>query len=148
MHTHSSKEPFTCEECDYKTFSKYSLSRHYPEYGQNASYECNDCHSKFRVANTLAKHALLVHKIKEPFSCSQCNSCYLNKSNFTHHRYCDLSFSMNNHLKTHIRNRTGENPYKCTQCDKAFLNKSSLIIHLKTNSGDKPHQCNLCDKVY
>ena len=63
MHTHLSKESFTCKECDYKTFSKYSLSRHYLEYGHNASYECKDCDSMFCFANALAKHAHLVHNI-------------------------------------------------------------------------------------
>ena len=51
---------------------------------------------------------------------------------------CDMTFSNNNNLISHIRMHAGEKPYNCNECDMTFSNNSKLISHMRTHPVKKP----------
>ena len=40
-----------------------------------------------------------------------------------------------------MRRYSEEKPYMCNQCDMSFSQNSNLITHIRTHAGDKPYQC-------
>ncbi|XP_073403872.1 oocyte zinc finger protein XlCOF8.4-like [Dendrobates tinctorius] len=72
------------------------------------------------------------HKVKRPYSCSECGKC----------------FSQKLHLVKHHRIHTGEKPYKCSECGKCFTKKSNIDAHLRIHTGEKPFICSECGKCF
>ena len=52
---HQSENNFSYTECDYKSFSKTTLSKHITEHNHGNSYKCTECESEFRFLNSLIK---------------------------------------------------------------------------------------------
>ncbi|XP_077345689.1 uncharacterized protein LOC143989435 [Lithobates pipiens] len=69
---------------------------------------------------------------KEKFSCSECERCFLHKSE----------------LFIHYRSHTGEKPNSCLECGKCFLQKSDLVLHQRSHMEEKPFSCNECGKCF
>ncbi|XP_031639344.1 zinc finger protein 37-like [Contarinia nasturtii] len=46
---------------------------------------------------------------------------------------CDYSSDVRTNLQRHMRNHTGERPFKCKHCAKDFLQKVNLKSHMKAN---------------
>ncbi|XP_077111851.1 oocyte zinc finger protein XlCOF8.4-like [Ranitomeya variabilis] len=72
------------------------------------------------------------HKVKRPYSCSECGKC----------------FSQKLHLVKHHRIHTGEKPYKCSECGKSFTKKSNIDAHMRIHTGEKPFICSECGKCF
>ncbi|KAK9509526.1 hypothetical protein O3M35_006825 [Rhynocoris fuscipes] len=73
-----------------------------------------------------------------------------NKSHYCTEPGCERSYSSLHHLKVHVRNHTGDRPFKCTieGCDKAFATDYSRKAHLRTHTGEKPYPCTRCNKSF
>ncbi|XP_069615635.1 zinc finger protein 1 homolog [Ranitomeya imitator] len=111
----------------------------FSEYGKEKSnqhlderpYSCTECERCFKNKSALVGHQRR-HTGEKPYSCSECVRCFKYKS--------DLA----NHQRTH----SGERPYSCPECGKSFAHKSSLINHLRTHTGENPFSCSECGKSF
>ena len=52
---------------------------------------------------------------------------------------CGVTFTSSSPLKIHMRNHTGDKPYKCDTCGAEYAQKGSLNVHIRTHTGEKPY---------
>ena len=61
---------------------------------------------------------------------------------------CGRSLARLTTLKIHLRQHSGDRPFKCPLCPKTFAQKSLLNSHRRTHSGERPFSCSLCHKRF
>ena len=54
---------------------------------------------------------------------------------------CPKSFAQPSLLKSHRRIHNGDRPYCCPLCHKTFTHSSALKTHMRTHTGERPHLC-------
>ncbi|XP_069606497.1 zinc finger protein 501-like [Ranitomeya imitator] len=100
------------------------------------------------------------HKMKKPYSCSDCGRCYTRKYNLVDHQKthrgqkpypcseCERCYNKKSSLIRHERFHTGNMPYLCSECGKCFTQKSDLDAHQRSHTGEKPYSCLECGKCF
>lgn len=59
------------------------------------------------------------------------------------------AFTASSILRTHIRQHSGERPFKCKHCGKAFASHAAHDSHVRrTHARDKPPPCDLCGAAF
>lgn len=59
------------------------------------------------------------------------------------------AFTASSILRTHIRQHSGERPFKCKHCGKAFASHAAHDSHVRrSHAKDKPVTCDLCDSTF
>ncbi|XP_075187405.1 uncharacterized protein LOC142258625 [Anomaloglossus baeobatrachus] len=94
-------------------------------------HSCSECERCFICKSQLDEH-IKTHTGEKPFSCSECGKCFIQKLK----------------LVEHIRTHTGEKPFSCSDCGKCFIRKAHLDRHIKTHTGEKPFSCSECGKCF
>ena len=61
---------------------------------------------------------------------------------------CGRNLARSTTLKIHLRQHSGDRPFKCPLCPKSFAQKSLLTSHRRTHSGERPYSCTLCQKTF
>ncbi|KAL3831945.1 hypothetical protein ACJMK2_023633 [Sinanodonta woodiana] len=132
-----------CGVCN-KFIVTSSFKRHISSHN---SFPCRICGKEFYLNSRLKEH-MLMHTGRRPHSCSVCDRKFLKKSslkqnmNYYHtgHKnvqceFCGKRFYRLCALRVHIRNHTGELPFKCELpgCSKAFPQKIQLHLHMNTH---------------
>ncbi|XP_046407550.1 zinc finger protein 271-like [Ischnura elegans] len=100
------------------------------------------------------------HTERKPYSCSECEKSFSQKSNLVRHirahtsdkRYschqCEKSFSRKGNLVRHIRTHAADERYSCHQCEKSFSQKGNLVRHIRVHTSDKRYSCHQCEKSF
>ena len=106
-------------------------------------YPCTICQKEFSNRKALQKH-LKLHLSVRSYKCSLCNKAYKRSDHLTRHMlthneksniykcpYCDFSFYLKYHLKSHMNNIHVLNPYKfkCEFCGEYFPKKIKMLKH-------------------
>jgi uncharacterized Zn-finger protein len=108
------EKPHKCDQCDYASAQKGSLTRHKLKHTGERPHKCDQCDYASARQDALTEHKR-THTGEKPYKCDQCVYAAAEKGTLTRHK----------------RTHTGEKPYKCDQCDYAAAHKNSLSLHKK-----------------
>lgn len=156
-------ELFSCDQCSYKTTSYSKLiNMHKRIHGSERPFLCDTCGKGFKNTKQLRNHRSIHYassrmRQEHEGECDVCGRTFstvrklrLHKDN-VHHKvrrhlcsncgYCASSISS---LKMHMRQHTGEKPFKCNECDYQTSDHNSLRRHKMRHSGAKPYKCPHC----
>jgi len=154
MKVHVTDRQFFCDICGASFAEKGHLDKHViahlPEDEKEAAmklasakskqviHRCRKCNETFPNQWRLRRHNIEKHRsrpapTKTPESRCTCPIC---------------GKMLSYRLSVHMRQHTGERPYKCTTCGKTFYQRSSLTQHMTMHSGMKTHTCAQCGKSF
>ncbi|XP_076061258.1 uncharacterized protein LOC143037022 isoform X2 [Oratosquilla oratoria] len=149
-----------CPQCDKVLKDAADLLYHISTHDGRKPHQCCQCDKAFRFPDELRKHLGVIHRMKDPFYCSECSEAFVSiyqlKEHMIVHRKkqnfscteCNATFRMRSSLKKHKLYHNGERPHKCATCHLSFQSHSVLQSHIITHTTIKPYKCSLCDKSY
>lgn len=94
---------------------------------------CKNCLKIFPSIWPLVKH-FKIHETNKKLKCD----------------ICDRTFNYLHNLKSHLRQHTDENPFKCDyeNCTLSFKHKASLVNHIRNHTGLRPYKCEFCPNKF
>ncbi|XP_056116342.1 zinc finger protein 436 [Rhinichthys klamathensis goyatoka] len=162
---------FKCIKCTAHFRSLRTLYRHNRVHKEKTTHKCPECGRLFTSLSRLVSHrrAHRTPSVKRNYTCKQCNETFgsyraslihqkTHKVKDVHQskperqpgkcRFCDLTFSVDSELRSHLKTHAEFRPYICDQCGKCFSANSSLLAHLSNHTGEKPLLCSQCGKRF
>ncbi|XP_051862745.1 gastrula zinc finger protein XlCGF8.2DB-like isoform X1 [Drosophila albomicans] len=125
---HLGVKRYTCEECDYKDYSKHLVNLHTRiQHRGEQPYACKYCGKRFVNSMARLRHqrSHVEHVETETkmvtYTCTLCGKHFVNKS------------TLDKHAIVH----TGEQPFYCEICCIYFNRKSSLQTHYRSKTHQK-----------
>ncbi|KAL0853064.1 hypothetical protein ABMA27_012839 [Loxostege sticticalis] len=85
---HIKSQTYTCDVCDYTSFSKDSLTRHLICHTDEKNFKCQVCKKTYARKKTLTEH-MRIHNNDRRFPCQYCDRAFIQKC------------SLKGHMKTH-----------------------------------------------
>ncbi|XP_052452343.1 PR domain zinc finger protein 14 isoform X2 [Carassius gibelio] len=131
LSTEDSGEGFKCDRCGKVFAYKYYRDKHL-KYTRcvdqgDRKFPCHLCNRSFEKRDRLRIHILHVHEKHRPHK----------------------AFTASSILRTHIRQHSGERPFKCKHCGKAFASHAAHDSHVRrTHAKDKPFSCDVCGTTF
>ena len=162
LNVHSCIKPYQCNECDFRTCHKTSLSLHLKKHMREKGVEvhiCELCGKSFNSGFHLKEHKLIIHEGKKNrHECKTCGMTFTWISTLARHnaklhkanreettcKVCGYVASFKNELRKHERaHKVGE--FSCRYCGKILKHSSTHEAHERIHTGENPYTCNKCD---
>lgn len=135
-----------CRLCPFVSRFRCNLKKHMQNHaGQRKPYQCHICWQYFASPDDVEKH-LRYMRHGYRFYCTGCSrGFFFVKLKVEHEKKCKKSrvyecyvchFAMRrlSTLEIHIRNHTGDKPYKCVECFKRYAYLNDLNVHLTVHA--------------
>ncbi|XP_068225141.1 zinc finger protein 813-like [Palaemon carinicauda] len=118
--------------------------------------QINEKQIKKRIFGNVNSNALA----RKRCTCSECGKTFSNKFNLTKHlrnytgerpykcNVCSKTFNVKNNLIRHLGIHTEQKSYNCDVCSKTYTTRAHLTVHLRIHSGERPYKCNVCSKTF
>lgn len=164
---HSTYKPFICTFCGTAFKRKPNLVRHYMTHTNEKEYKCEKCNLSFTRTTGLKDHMKL--HMQSPKDCDKCDESFASKLQLNQHtqkkhphvslksqkvypcKFCDKVFKHFTDHEIHLRQHTGERPYKCSYCvGRTFVQRPHLLYHHKLHHSnldliiELPFKCAYC----
>ncbi|GFO29940.1 Zinc finger protein [Plakobranchus ocellatus] len=136
---------FRCEECGMEFLRKFNLTRHVRYNHEGATHlTCRLCGSEEKGSKTTVfkaktetefrRHALEVHKIKEPFTCP--------------HEGCSFRSWKYDRVIRHQQIHSEEKMFVCNKCGQGFAQHCGLVSHQRACYQLQEYLCDLCGQSF
>ena len=159
-----------CDVCPEYFPSPAQLILHQKTHTGQIPSICNFCLKSFALKENLAGHkcqrmpseADLARLKSQLRRCEKCDkvasSCVkhecsgqiagLNTANIFNCKVCHKSYTVEKHLKMHMRSHSGLKPFSCQFCNKSFAYQHVLKLHQVQHYSSRVYQCTLCQTTF
>ena len=151
---------FPCKYCDFVTYEKNLVQKHYSEVHRKEWMKCEYCDYSTRSKNLLLEHEGKNHTNSKPFKCEHEGCAYASNIHTDYQRHisqahtedkpyhctqCDYTTRWKRNLRHHALLRHNDiRNFVCNICNRAFKRKTDLKQHMVWHSDEKPLQCDIC----
>ncbi|CRL05319.1 CLUMA_CG018230, isoform A [Clunio marinus] len=154
----------TCEYCDKKYSSTFSLKQHIKHvHVKDENFKCHSCDKTFSRKANLDSHLNHVHTTERKFSCDVCGLKLKTKSILRVHKKihstnpddflpcptCKRQFKTQNQLTNHMISHNPMKRFKCTICPAEYKRSKELNSHISSlHTGVHQYSCEWCPKKF
>lgn len=151
---------FPCKYCDFVTYEKNLVDKHYSEVHRREWMKCEYCDYSTRSKIRLLEHEGKNHTDSKPFKCGHEGCLYASNVHTDYQKHisqahtldkpyqctqCDYKTRWRRNLSNHAKLRHSDiRKFTCNICNRAFKRKTDLKHHMIWHSDDKPLQCDIC----
>ena len=151
---------FPCKYCDFVTYEKNLVDKHYNEVHKKEWMKCEYCDYSTRSKNCLLEHEARNHTNSKPFKCEHEGCQYASNVRNDYNKHisqahtldkpykctkCDYETRWRRNLRNHLNLRHSDvRKFTCAICNHAFKRKTDLKSHMDRHSDEKPLQCDTC----
>ncbi|XP_006811197.1 zinc finger protein 711-like [Saccoglossus kowalevskii] len=142
--SHTQKPVYKCDLCNFQTLFKQNFDKHITvTHSSERRFMCDKCPRVYKDKSHLMQH-MHCHDGKE-HKCPQCNYVGTTALRLKAHEkihlpkemwrkkcpYCNWRGTLKSALIRHMRNHTGERPFKCEDCGLGYIEKYGLTKHIR-----------------
>ena len=160
---HLNKEPYRCDQCEYKTHGARNLQRHLLTHS-GERVPCTLCDKTFSRQDDRDRHVNVTHMGHKPHQCEKCeyraSSLSLINSHMNHKhsdvkdftcQLCDYAGKTKHALKLHVKRMHSElvQRYQCNECSFQTLSEERYRHHQTLHKDNSPlNMCPVCNKSF
>jgi len=121
------ERPFKCDQCDYSSTTKCSLTVDKRKHSGEKPFKCDHCDYAAANSSHLKVHKR-THSGEKPFKCDQCDYASYQKQRLKEH------LLTKKHMKRTHETHSVEKPFKCTECDYSSTRLGGLQVHQRSHT--------------